>query len=141
MKPDQLELLTTVSAPALDPAGRRVVFAATRPSFDADSGVGQLWLIELDEYGSAAGPARRITRGTSDAQPRFSPDGRLIAFLRPNGEGVPQLAIVDARGGEPRVITNRHLGVSEFVFSPDGRRVAFGSRTPEEGRYGTVEGV
>lgn len=141
MKPDQLELLTTVSAPALDPAGRRAVFAANRPSFDADSGVGQLWLVELDEGGAASGPARRITRGSSDARPRFSPDGGIIAFLRPNGDGVPQLAIVDARGGEPRLITNRHLGVSDFVFSPDGQRLAFCSRTPEEGRYGTVDGV
>lgn len=141
VKPEQLELLTTVSAPAVDPAGRRVIFAANRPSFDADSGVGQLWLIELTEGGGAAGPPRRITRGISDAHPRFSPDGQLIAFLRPNDDGVPQLAIVDARGGEPLLITNRHLGVSDFVFSPDGQRLAFCSRTPEEGRYGTVDGV
>lgn len=118
-----------------------MVFATSRPSFDADSGVGQLFMLDLDEQGAASGPARRFTRGSSDATPRFSPDGRIVGFLRPNEDGVPQLAIVDARGGEPRLITNRALGVSDFVFSPDSSRVAFCSRTPEQGRYGTVDGV
>ncbi|WP_417219396.1 prolyl oligopeptidase family serine peptidase [Arthrobacter sp.] len=140
MKPDQLELLTTVSAPALSPDGSRAVFAASHPSFDADSGVGQLWILEPGADGSGSAP-RRLTRGSSDAAPRFSPDGRIIAFLRPDEKGRMQLAIVDARGGEPRLVTNRHLGVSGFTFSPDSRRVAFTSRTPAEGRYGTVEGI
>ncbi len=117
------------------------VFAASHPSFDADTGVGQLWLLELDDTGSSAPAPRRLTRGTADRAPRFSPDGRMIAFLRPDAKGRPQLAIVDARGGEPRLVTDRHLGVGGFVFSPDSRRIAFTSRTPEEGRYGTLDGV
>lgn len=141
MKPDQLELLTTVSAPALSPDGRVAVFSASHPSFDADSGVGQLWSLELPADGAQAPKPRRLTRGSGDTAPRFSPDGRMIAFLRPDAKGRMQLAIVDARGGEPRLVTDRHLGVGGFAFSPDSRRVAFTSRTPAEGRYGTVDGV
>lgn len=117
------------------------VFAASHPSFDADAGVGQLWLLELEGRGGDTPAPRRLTRGTADRAPQFSPDGRMIAFLRADAKGRPQLAVVDARGGEPRLLTDRHLGVGGFVFSPDSRRIAFTSRTPEEGRYGTVEGV
>lgn len=141
MKPDQLELLTTVSAPTLSPDGRVAVFAASHPSFDADSGVGQLWSLDLFADGSEAQKTRRLTRGSGDTAPRFSPDGRVLAFLRPNAKGRMQLAVFDARGGEPRLVTDRHLGVSGFAFSPDSSRVAFTSRTPADGRYGTVDGI
>lgn len=136
MKPTQLDLMTTVSAPSISPDGRHAVVSASHPSFEADASVGQLWMIGLED-----GSTRRFTRGRSDSSPSFSPDGRMIAFLRQDDEGRPQVAIVDARGGEPRLLTDRRLGVASFAFSPDSSRLAFASRTPEEGRYGTVEGV
>ncbi|MGJ9402005.1 S9 family peptidase [Arthrobacter sp. KK5.5] len=128
--------MTTLSAPSISPDGRRAVVSASRPSFEADAPVGQLWMVDLVE-----GTWRRFTRGQSDAAPGFSPDGRIVAFLRPDGKGRPQLAVVDAGGGEPRIVTDRPLGVSAFAFSPDSARLAFVSRTPEEGRYGTLDGV
>lgn len=112
------------------------MFAATRPDLDADAYVGQLWLIRFDEQ-----PARRITRGFCDTAPAFSPDGRLLAFLR-GAPGQPtQLAVMAADGGEPMIITDQHLGVGEFRFSPDSRQIAFIAAVAEDGRYGTVAGV
>ncbi|GAA4379019.1 S9 family peptidase [Paeniglutamicibacter cryotolerans] len=137
MKPAQLELMTTVSVPTISPDGRHAVVATSRASFDSDGYVGQLWMLHLD---GGAEP-RRLTRGTSDSAPRYSPDGSLIAFLRADAKGRPQVAITRAGGGEPQLLTNRKLGVGSFVWSPDGTRIAFTSRTPEPGRYGTVEGV
>lgn len=137
MKPAQLELMTTVSVPTISPDGRHAVVATSRPSFDSDGYVGQLWMLQLD---GGAEP-RRLTRGASDGAPRYSPDGSLLAFLRADAKGRPQVAIVRAGGGEPQLLTDRKLGVGSFVWSPDGTRIAFTSRTPEEGRYGTVEGV
>ncbi|OIH84209.1 peptidase S9 [Arthrobacter sp. UCD-GKA] len=137
MKPEQLELLTTVSAPSLSPDAGRAVVSASSPSFASDSYVGQLWLLELD--GSA--PPRRLTRGESDSGPRHSPDGMWIAFLRADAKGVAQLAVVEAAGGEPRVLTERTLGVGDFAWSPDGGSIAFLSRTPEPGRYGSIDDV
>jgi hypothetical protein len=43
MKPEQLPLLNSVSAPAVHPDGSRAVVSVTRPDFDADAYVGQLW--------------------------------------------------------------------------------------------------
>ncbi|MBT1001758.1 S9 family peptidase [Paenarthrobacter sp. DKR-5] len=136
MKAEHLPLLKSVSAPALHPDGSRVVVAVTRPDFAADSYVGQLWEVPLEE-----GSPRRLTRGFRDTAPRFSPDGSMLAFLRAEAGGRPQLHVADARGGEPFALTDQKLGVSEFDWSPDSTQLVFGSRVPEEGRYGTVDGV
>ena len=87
------------------------------------------------------GRPRPLTRGTSDLAPRLSPDGQTVAFLRGGPDARPQLAIVAAEGGEPRIITDAPLGVEEFVWSRDSGRLAFVARMPEEGRYGTLDGV
>ncbi len=137
MKPEHLPLLKSVSAPAVHPDGTRAVVSVTRPDFDADAYVGQLWSVPQD-------PEKRprlITRGFRDTAPAFSPDGRVLAFLRAAAGGKPQLHVVEAAGGEPQVLTDRALGVSSFAWSPDSQRIVFGSREPEAGRYGTLDGV
>jgi hypothetical protein len=48
VKPEQLHLLNSVSAPAIHPDGTKAVVSVTRPDFDADSYVGQLWSVPLD---------------------------------------------------------------------------------------------
>ena len=101
MKPADLELLTGVSRPTVHPGGTRAVVSVTHPSLAADALVGQLWNIPLSGH---AAP-RRLTRGFRDTAPRFSPDGRLIAFLRAVPKAPPQLHVVDAAGGEPVVVT------------------------------------
>ncbi|WP_028267269.1 S9 family peptidase [Arthrobacter sp. MA-N2] len=137
MKAEQLPLLNSVSSPAAHPDGTRAVVSVTRPDFDADAYVGQLWSVPFDP----AMLPRRITRGFRDTAPAFSPDGRVLAFLRATADGKPQLHVVEADGGEPQALTEQKLGVSEFSWAPDSSRIVFSSRVPEEGRYGTVDGV
>lgn len=137
MKAADLGLLTSVAAPTVHPGGSRAVIAVSHPSLEADATVGQLWTVALTGH---AAP-RRFTRGFRDSAPSFSPDGRLLAFLRSGAKAPAQLFVVDAAGGEPLQVTDRKLGVTEFVWSPDGRTLAFVSRVPEQGRYGTVDGI
>ncbi|WP_027478931.1 S9 family peptidase [Gryllotalpicola ginsengisoli] len=138
MKPADLPLLNSVSQPSVHPRGSVAVVSVTRPDLDADSYVGQLWIVPL---GAHAGGAFRLTRGFRDTAPQYSPDGTLIAFLRAQPQGPAQLYVVDAGGGEPVQVTDRKLGVGAFAWAPDGTTLAFSSREPEQGRYGTVEGV
>ena len=137
MKSEHLPLLKSVSAPAAHPDGSRAVVSVVRPDFDADSYVGQLWTVPVDP---ALRP-RRLTRGFRDTAPDFSPDGEVLAFLRAAPGGKPQLHVVEAGGGEPVTVTDAPLGVSAFAWSPDSRSIVFSARTPEDGRYGTVDGV
>ena len=137
MKSEHLPLLNSVSAPALHPDGTRAVVSVIRPDFDADAYVGQLWTVPLDPER----PARRLTRGFRDTAPDFSPDGQVLGFLRAAAGGKPQLHIVEAAGGEPQPVTDAPLGVSAFAWSPDSRHLVYSARTPEDGRYGSTEGV
>src|SRR5690606_4570891 len=44
-------------------------------------------------------------------------------------------------GGEPRLLTDRPLGVGQFTWSPDSTRIVFSAAVPEPGRYGTMADV
>lgn len=136
MRPDQLPLLTTLSAPSVHPDGSWAVVATSRPDFAADDYVGQLFRVALDGSG-----ARRLTRGQHDTHPAFSPDGSLIAFLRAGANEKPQVHLIPSGGGEPLCVTDQPLGVSDFAFAPDGRTLAFIARVPAEGRYGSLSDV
>ena len=137
MRASDLPLLSTVSRPTIHPDGSRVVFSVIRADFAADDYVGQLWTVALRGTPSP----RRLTRGHRDSAPRFSPDGRLLAFLRATPHGPAQLHVADAGGGEAVQVTNAPLGVTEYRWRPDSRALGFIARVPQPGRYGTVPGI
>ncbi|MFD7310124.1 prolyl oligopeptidase family serine peptidase [Promicromonospora sp. NPDC059942] len=151
MQAADLPLIRTVSRPAVHPDGTWAVVAVTRPDLEADAVVGQLWRVPLaapsagpdaaTSTGQGTDTPRRLTRGFRDTEPRFSPDGALVAFLRAQPQGASQLWVLPVAGGEAVQVTDRTLGVSGFRWSPDGKRLAFLSREPEPGRYGSVEGI
>ena len=129
--------LRTPSAPTLTPDGRLVAVAVGRIDLEADEYRADLWLMPTD--GSA--PPRRFTSGKRDVRPRFSPDGRWLAFLRAGENDKPQLHVMAVDGGEPRRLGEHPLGVEGFAWSPDSTRIAYVARVPEEGRYGTGKDV
>src|SRR5688572_29635853 len=71
-----------------------------------------LWLVDAD--GSTA--ARPFTAGPRDLSPRWSPDGRWLAFTRAGEkEGKPrepQIHVIAADGGEARALTDLPKGAS-----------------------------
>jgi dipeptidyl aminopeptidase/acylaminoacyl peptidase len=137
MQPSDLAHLRVPSAPTLTPDGRLVAFAVGRLDLEANEYRAELWLAPTD--GSA--PPRRFTSGRRDVRPRFSPDGRWLAFLRAGEDDKPQLNVMATDGGEPRRLAEHPLGVEGFAWSPDSTRIAYVARVPEEGRYGTDKDV
>lgn len=136
MRAADIDKLVSVGRPTIAPDGAFAVFAASRPDLTANRAVGQLWRVDLPD-----GTPRRLTRGVSDTAPRLAPDGAAVAFLRADAKGKAQVFVVAAGGGEPVQATDARAGVGSFAWSPDGARLAYTARTPEEGRYGTVEGL
>lgn len=136
MRPEHLDHLRSASAPSLTPDGSLAVVAVSRPDTTKDRYRTALWVVPTD-----GAPARRLTHGPGDSVPRVSPDGRWVAFLRAPEKGTPQLAVVGLGGGEPVVLTDRKPGAGSPVWSPDGTRIVFSARVPEQGRYGTDEEV
>ncbi|CAN5630938.1 S9 family peptidase [soil metagenome] len=125
------------SDPTLSPDGTTVVVAVSRIDLNDNEYRSELWLAPMD--GSAA--PRRYTHGPNDAQPKFSPDGRWLAFVRTEKEAKPQLFVMAADGGEPRRLTDHPIGTGDPVWSPDSTRLAYVARIPQEGRYGTDEKI
>lgn len=136
MRAHDIEKLISVGRPSIAPDGSFVVFATSRPDLEANRGVGQLWRIDLPD-----GTPRRLTRGSADSSPRLSPDGHTIAFLRADAKRRSQIFVIPSGGGEPVQATDAPVGVDAFAWAPDGRALAYLARTPEAGRYGTVEGL
>ncbi|MEO8889382.1 MAG: S9 family peptidase, partial [Jatrophihabitantaceae bacterium] len=137
MQPTDIAHLITLGAPTVSPDGRTAVVAATRPDLDENEYRSQLWSVALD----ASSPPRRLTHGVRDSAPRFSPDGRWLAFLRAEPEGKPQLHVLPTAGGDSRALTDLAGGAGAPAWSPDSASIAFTARVPEEGRYGQDEKV
>lgn len=90
-----------------------------------------LFLVDV-----ATGARTRITRPEDgiigDADPRFSPDGRRVAFVRVADRFRQELWTVDVNGGNLRRLTNANRVISGHDWSPDGRRIFFGSNRRRE---------
>jgi len=124
--PEDLWHLRTVSDPQMSPDGSNVAFVVATPDRETDKPATTIWVAPSD--GSA--PARIFTAGPEDSCPRWSPDGRWLAFVAERGHG-PQLHLTSLDGGEATALTEARHGISQPVWAPDGSRLAFVARTGE----------
>ena len=106
--------LTVPSQPSISPDGTLVAYVLGGIDAAADKAISSIWLT------GAAGTARRLTQGTTDTAPVFSPDGGTLAFLRDG-----QLWTLPVTGGEPVQRTHLPLGAGAPVWSPAGDRIVF----------------
>ncbi|MEJ7810522.1 MAG: LpqB family beta-propeller domain-containing protein [Gemmatimonadaceae bacterium] len=105
------------SQPAWSPDSRRLVYVSTR------GGARNLYLHDF-----TAGSETQLTSGSAtDISPRFSPDGRWIAFERDARE----IRLIDTRTRAERALATGTLDIPPFVssrsfaWSPDSRWIAF----------------
>jgi len=124
-----------VANPQVSPDGARVAF--TRVNVDAKRTGYETSIWTVSASGSES--PIRMTNGKHDTQPRWSLDGKRLAFIRAGEKDEsgkpqpPQLAVLSLQGGEAWTITNLPKGASNPIWSPDGKRIAFlSSTTPED---------
>ncbi len=119
----------------LSPDAKKVAFSIRQADFDKSQFFRKLWWVE-----TATGHLQQLTFAESnDRAPRFSPDGRWLAFLSnrkylEKGEeksGVTQIWLLSTVFGEARRLTSAPEGVQFYRWSPDGNQVAYITRQPE----------
>ena len=116
---DDLLALKSVSDPQVSPDGKWIAHTVRRIDVEADASSSQIFMASID-----GGEVVQLTSDDSDAStPRWSPDGRYLAFLAAKGDedAVTQVWTLDLRGGEAQAYTSVDQGVDDFVWAPDGK--------------------
>lgn len=118
---DEFLGMDRISEAEISPDGKWVAYRVGTPDKAANRVPSHVWLAP-----AAGGEARQLTRSGRDSQPRWSPDGKRIAFLSGRG-GTPQIYVIPTEGGEATQLTSLATGADNLQWSPDGKWLAFTS--------------
>jgi dipeptidyl aminopeptidase/acylaminoacyl peptidase len=138
------DFFNAVDYPAVEisPDGNAVVIATERPDWKQEIFRTDLWLYREDGRGAML---MQLTQSGHASEPRWSPDGRWIAFLserKAHGAEKPdsdseskddpsgQLYLISPNGGEAFPVTEGDEEVHCFSWSADSKALYFATRQP-----------
>ena len=143
------EFFNSVWFPSIEisPDGNAIVIGVERADWDQQIFRTDLWLYRDDGKG---GSLIQLTQSGHDTSPKWSPDGRWIAFLSERksssaknadadsdsadsdkkDEGVNQIYLISPAGGEAFAVTQGEEEVHTFSWSADSRTLYYATRNP-----------
>ena len=135
LSPELILSIRTITDVQLSPDGSNIVFQISRTRSETEkpgAAISEIWTMP-----TKSGEARRFTENDkNDRSPRWSPDGKTIAFLSQRGDANQyQIYIIRPNGGEAMPLTHAENSVTAFKWSPDGSKIAYIStdaKTKEE---------
>jgi dipeptidyl aminopeptidase/acylaminoacyl peptidase len=146
-QPADIHRINEVGDIAISPEGEWVAYRVGTTNLDKDEISSDLFMVNRE------GTTRIQLTHTEDSgeeHPRFSPDGRFLAFVAARGNGnteesddprgKKQVWLLNRSGGEAQRLTELPGGVSSFEWSPDSTRLVLVSRDPEEQEGAVQEG-
>ena len=115
--------------------GKRVAFVVTRMSDQAGEPVSRIFLTDLAREGG-----RAVTPGTASCDhPRFSPDGKWLAYLCQD-ENTSDVHLLQIATGQSRRLSDGRADILDLAFSPDGKKMAVTATTSPKAGPNRPEG-
>jgi dipeptidyl aminopeptidase/acylaminoacyl peptidase len=118
---DDLIAMHRIAEAELSPDGKSVAYTVATPDLEANRNATNLWMAPV-----AGGDAIQLTRTGKDSSPKWSPDGKTIAFLSARS-GDSQVYLLSMDGGEAHPLSKLSTGADLVKWSPDGKTIAFTS--------------
>lgn len=111
-----------VGDPQLSPDGKQILFTIDRADWKANRRIAHIYRINADGAGQV-----QLTFGErGESSPRWSPDGKTIAFTtRRDADTNNQIYFLSVDGGEARRITNHPTAPASLTWAPDGKSIYF----------------
>lgn len=127
---EDLYKIIHIEDPRISPDGRWIAYIQVTIDKMDNGYKRNIWLIDPNE-----GKSIQLTRSGKDTQPRWSPDGKTLAFTSGRDEK-PQIYLlrIGEPGGEARALTSAPNGANSPAWSPDGNHIAYLAGLNAEGR-------
>src|SRR5262245_33440655 len=117
-----------VGDPRLSPDGRDVVFTKSVADWPRGRRVSHIWRARVD----GGEPAALTSGADGENAPRWSPNGKTIAFVAKRGDDeVNQIYLLPIDGGEARRLTSHASAASDPTWTPDGSGLLFTAPEPK----------